>query len=845
MLQSTKHAVRKSLAVLCALALIITMVPIQAHAAAKPKFSKTYKNVYDNGKDKGVYTYTVKNLTKGQTVKWSVSGTGKAYAKLQKTSTKAAGATVSNKLTVKTNGKTAAKNKTVNVTAKVYNSSGKLLYTLSAGDAKIKALATAVSIQSDALSEKQLYVGQSYQFQYKLTPANATSTNTWSVTDSSGKDVSSCISKSGLFKPATGGTYTIKVSAKNTNKTIRTDSKTVTVAASMTGVKQTAANKVTATYSGNVRELVEQKDFTLRKKTGAKADIREIAFSDDGTQVTLTTFSNLENAVEYTLSDDVKEYSFTAKIGRPVSIKALTTTVTVNKETAVEYGIYDADGIEVSSAYPGTVRYENFKITNGYVTDADNKILMTNVGDTGTFQMVYVCASDPTITLTAFCQVTCVAASIASDTHFTLTADAKAPDYTASTYKDNLKAAAGNNYYVHFQAFDSDKSPVKYDRIQYESSDPDTLLINNTGGVAQATAIKPGTVRIIVTAYYGSQNYVYTYEVTVAEPSYLTRLTADKNTVQMSNRVDYGHKEYINITAIDQYGEAFVLEDETAQIVDNSVTKMNLATYDAATNRVMIEASSYAAGSYYYTLTITCGGRNASVNFAVIIQSPPESGSVSYRIDIDAPVTDLAITGDTDLTSPKKVVIRMSEYRGGIYYSSMYIQSATVTKNGRYYSNDLTQPVSATDPGAGSGPQLSLTVLSTSGSVCTKAETGVYNVTVKFYTPQGALATASGTFELKDSQTAPKVSVAHSTATVRCSNALELVRNCLTLSNVSNAEITDCAITASADGKNRPLSSGESINIKSVTVQVSTMTSGGKVVISNFTVNVGKTLKNL
>lgn len=666
--------------------------------------------------------------------------TGKSYAKLKKASTKATGTTVSNTLTIKTGGKTAAKNKIVNITAKVYSTSGKLQYTLSAGDAKIKVKATNVTIEGDVLSEKQLYIGQSYQFKYKLTPANATSTNTWSVTNSSGSDVSSYITKAGVFTPKEEGTYTIKITTKNGKNVGKSASKTVTVAPTMTGVKQIAANKVAAVYSSSARSLVEQKDFTLRKTSGAKVDIREIAFSDDGKEVILTTYSNLENSVEYTLTDDIMEYRFTAKIGKPVTMKVLTTSVTVNKETSVEYGIYDADGIEVSSVYPGTVRYENFKITNGYVADAENKILMTNVGDTGTFWMTYVCTSDPTITLTAYGEVTCVTANIANDTHFTLTAEETAPDYTASTYRDNRKVAAGSNYYIHFQALDSDKSVLKYDSVQYESSDPDTLLINNfSGDVAKATAIKSGTVKVIVTAYYGMQNYVYTYEVTVAEPSYLTRLTADKNTVQISNRVDADYREYINITAIDQYGEAFVLENETAQIVDNSSVKANLATYDAASNRIVIEAANYAAGTYYYTLTITSGGKNLSVNFVVVVQSPPENGAVSYRIDIDAPVTDLAITSDTDLNNPKQVVIRMSEYRGGVFYGYMYIESATVVKNGRYYQYDLTKEPSDKDVSVGSGTQIPLSVLAVDGSVCTKAETGIYTVTVKYYTTQESL----------------------------------------------------------------------------------------------------------
>lgn len=69
---------KKLIAVLCALAMIISVFPVQADAAAKPKFVKNYTVLYENSTGKGVYTYTVTNLTKGQRVKWSLSGLCKA-----------------------------------------------------------------------------------------------------------------------------------------------------------------------------------------------------------------------------------------------------------------------------------------------------------------------------------------------------------------------------------------------------------------------------------------------------------------------------------------------------------------------------------------------------------------------------------------------------------------------------------------------------------------------------------------------------------------------------------------------------------------------------------------------
>ena len=111
-----------------------------------------------------------------------------------------------------------------------------------------------------------------------------------------------------------------------------------------------------------------------------------------------------------------------------------------------------------------------------------------------------------------------------------------------------MVANPGSNYYVHFRALDTDNTEMKYDSIKFESSDPDTLLVNpGKNNVAYATAIKTGTANIIVTATYAKQEYTYVYEITVAEPAYLATLTADNTQITMSNAYAAGYKEYVNI----------------------------------------------------------------------------------------------------------------------------------------------------------------------------------------------------------------------------------------------------------------------------------------------------------
>ena len=54
---------KKLIAVLCALAMIISVFPVQADAAAKPKFVKNYTVLYENSTGKGVYTLSLIHIS--------------------------------------------------------------------------------------------------------------------------------------------------------------------------------------------------------------------------------------------------------------------------------------------------------------------------------------------------------------------------------------------------------------------------------------------------------------------------------------------------------------------------------------------------------------------------------------------------------------------------------------------------------------------------------------------------------------------------------------------------------------------------------------------------------------
>ena len=62
---------KRSCVLLLCMLLVLTVVPCSTPAAAKPKFKTKRTYIYENHKTTD-WVYTLKNVSKGQTVKWSL-----------------------------------------------------------------------------------------------------------------------------------------------------------------------------------------------------------------------------------------------------------------------------------------------------------------------------------------------------------------------------------------------------------------------------------------------------------------------------------------------------------------------------------------------------------------------------------------------------------------------------------------------------------------------------------------------------------------------------------------------------------------------------------------------------
>ena len=262
-----KHFMKK-MALLLALVMMVTSIPISAKAATTPSFVKKQSTVYENSSAKGVYKYTVTGLKKGYKVKWGITGGGKSYVTLKYKTRTATGSQSSNKITIDTKDDIKARNKKFNVVAKVYDTNGKLIQTLK-DKPTIKVCAETITMDTSMVGSLEgLIVGEPYQFDAKMFPVNTTSQVYWSVTDADGLDRSSEIDEDGEWKPTAAGEYTITATAKNSanGKALCKASVTANVGVYLKAVTQTGANELKAVFSADVTDKLSRNNLFIKSK---------------------------------------------------------------------------------------------------------------------------------------------------------------------------------------------------------------------------------------------------------------------------------------------------------------------------------------------------------------------------------------------------------------------------------------------------------------------------------------------------------------------------------------------------------------------------------------------------
>ncbi|MFW5668808.1 MAG: hypothetical protein ACOCM4_06125 [Acetivibrio ethanolgignens] len=711
----------------------------KAAAAEAPAFVTKRSSLYENGSGDGTYLYTIKNLKKGYTVKWSKSGAGASYVSFKKKSTPVTGRRISNQVTVDTLGSMTAKNKKVTLTAKVYDKNNKLVKKLS-DSVTLKVSSTSLRIKTTKITDSltSLSTGKSYDFDAAISPSNATSQLYWSVTDQSGSDCSWQITSEGIWTPTTNGSFTICAYTKNgaSSQILSTAKITATVGSTFLSARQTARDTIAVSFSGNMKSELVLSDFSLSylgiadstsslSSTGSLVSLKELSLSEDGKTAYIKAYNSLTNKGVYQLSYKGSPVStITASSGQPVSGVILTTQVPANTYKNIDFILYDQNGVDVTSAYKHMVSFDGV-VPNGYLTSSGS-LQMNTLGEYAS--VIMTChTSEETFTVNA--NIMCVAEG-SSGIRTMITSTTENPVFDRSGTVSETSFYLGDTAYFHFELYDENKASVDFKNPYYSSLDTSILTITSDG---KLTGKKAGTATLSVSCTVNNKQVYYKVIVTVLPRRSPAQLVLSKSNVTLSNVSEEDYGASMQVTAYDQYHNAVNLASAIAELKEKD-GKAILARYDSSTGEIKLQAQGAQPGTYTYTLKLLVGGSQLTASFQVTVQAVPANGIETYLPETNTIALDTSTL--TAGSEPLCFKLRLARYVNGIFAGYATLQSASVQSDAGWHSDDLT--AKASSKARKIYPEDNQIILTagywdSSTAAAKTAAAGTYTVTLQYY----------------------------------------------------------------------------------------------------------------
>ena len=670
---------KKVLASALAAAMVVTAFPVtNAEAATKAKLSATKATIYV-GQSKTIKV----TLPKGAKIT-SVKSSKKAVATVKKSG---------KKVVVK-----AVKAGKAKVTVKVTPKKGKAT--------NLKATITVKNEAIRVSGDSVVAVGATTTLKTATAPKNAT------VTFKSSDDTIATVDEKGVVTGVKAGKVTITATAGKASKDIEIEVKTLI----LKSATQKKATQIEATFAGDTSKL-DKKDIIITNTfNNVVYPVKAINVAADKTTVKIDTYSEMNDAKEYSVKYDGTEVKFTATDGTVADVGVSATQIVKGTAgTEVKAQFLDKNQVVVKeftlseAANDGSVDF-GFTENKGY-TDG-NKLVLLNTGDTATAEVTYhtnkydQTTGAETGKITKKFTVTAVEDDATlSNFNYTVNAKNTQVNWNIDVKTDN-KLAVKDTAYAFFYIKNSTDTDVT-SQYSVESSDKGVLLLDKTaltsagdakGSTAvTVTGVKAGTAYINVINSDGK--VVKSLPVVVQETRKLTNLKFDTMTIN-NNATGVGSRslntsDSETFKAYDQYDSQISAASIT---VDNEVLSAPAAetTYKKgstsfpvtyATGNITVNAAGLAEGAYQVKLTAHTSDAKCDTNVTVarvltvnVVNVADATDAASYRLNVSDQKADLAIASDASAAdfSSKAITASVNEYKKGAKVSTVSGASITI-----------------------------------------------------------------------------------------------------------------------------------------------------------------------
>jgi hypothetical protein len=502
-----------------------------------------------------------------------------------------------------------------------------------------------------------LTTGETKKLAATLTPSNSTDVINYV---SSNKDVATVGLTGGVVTGKAAGEATITVYAKATksssNKSTKTkvDTVKVTVPLGISAIKQTKASTFELTFNGKV-ESVKTSDFVIKRDTTNEAIYVKSATVKDGV-VTLTTFVDLKDGKDYTLTYGDKTYGFKVTDGVVSSLSFAPTSIVYGTGTSITVSTLDAKGIVLKTYKYGeaTNGELDFTITTTQGYTVGDQLFLYAEGNTATAKATFHTKKYDEFgkevgAITAEATIYAVPATAVSitDTKYTIAANDKKPDFAKDTLVTSL-AIKDQSKAFYFYAKDSAGKELAAGAYKFESSDSNKLIVSDAGNAflgAYVVAVSEGSAYVLVKDVKTGA-VIYSLPVTIVAERKADSMTLSTYAFALSNSGSFLERKVIDVTLLDQYQ---VKLDAPTNIKvelltapnDAAKAAFNATYYTTAAGKVTFNGEAFGANVGTYVFAIKSGDLTRTVSVTV---NKPE-GNTSYALELSAQTIDGIYTG--------------------------------------------------------------------------------------------------------------------------------------------------------------------------------------------------------
>ena len=554
-------------------------------------------------------------------------------------------------------------------------------------------------------------------------------------------------------------------------------------------VGQSKLTELTATVTGDTKNL-KASDFTVKNETtNVVYPVSKVSVdSKDATKVTLTLFSELNDAANYDVTLDGTTKSFKASDGKVASIALDQATIPYATETEVKLVSKDVNGVvlkELTTTDAASDANYNFTIDtkgNGYTNGS--KLYLNKVNDTAEATIEYKTGKydqngkaegnigPNKVTITAVDQAVVNGFDVRIDKATTTKFD-KAKDSKKLAVKDPTQYAA------FLKIKDANGNEIKdYNKYTVESSDKATLMLGTSTldpnkHSVNVTAVKAGTAYILIKK---DNKIVGSVAVEIVAERTVATLELDSYNVTLSKQLK--NTKTVTATVKDQYGDD-IAANLSVECLSTDVSNLSTSAVAGSTyytingKKVTFNSENVAAGNYVYKISYKNSDNKEVVakTVSVAVKDAKTTVPDAWRIEVDNNNFDLKV--DKDTTADKNIAIQVVGMKDGIDVKYETIKSISV-------KDAKGNAVVTTTSGSAVLVKAITTVTSGSAIVADKKlATGTYSVKATITNNEGKDIELSTTFTVKDTQ--DKVSFDVKDNTVAGATVADAVKNALTV----------------------------------------------------------------